>query len=162
MPDPITSASQVVAEKVVTEAPKNPAATGGTDFAEVLNQRLEQENQGPGLREQILQAFGMSPQGNELQAVSAEGLQVEPARISAGQEIRTHGKVLELLTEVNRDALHMESLVDLVSSSKNMSPQSLLAVQANLAVTVMQMEFTKSIAEQGNNSFKAIWTTNLA
>lgn len=162
MPDPITSASQVVVEKVVTEAPKGPAATHGTDFAEVLNQRLEQENQGPGLREQIMRAFGMSPQGNEVQAISAEGLQIEPARISAGQEIRTHGKVLDLLTDLNRDALHMESLVDLVGSSKNMSPQSLLAIQANLAMTVMQIEAWKGCAEGANTGVKTLLNTNFA
>ena len=166
MSDPISKIGSSISEKVIAEAQKQSSGvSGGSSFAEVLNEKMDKTDRSGGLREQILQAFGMGraeAPGAPVQSISAEGLDIEPARISAGQEIRTQGKVLDLLTEVNRGALQMDNLVDLIGSGRSMSPQSLLAIQANLSVNVLQMELFKSVVEQGNTGVKTLLNTNFA
>ena len=163
MAEVISKIGQTMVEKALTESQKSPAVTqGDSDFARLLNEKLDQTDRSGGLREQILQAFGMSQENAPVQAISAEGLEIDPSRIAASQEIRSQGKVLDLLTDVNRGALQMDSMIDLVGSGRNMSPQSLLAVQATLSVNVLQMELTKSIFEQVNTGTKTLLNTSFA
>lgn len=161
MSDPISKVGQSVTERVLTEAQKASGQSQGSDFASILNEKLGQVDQQSGLRQQILQAFGMEPESS-VKAISAEGLEIQPSQISGGQEIRTQGKVVELLSEVNRGALQMDNLVELIGSGKTMSPQGLLAAQASLASNVFGMEIVKSCAEQGSTGVKTVLNTNFA
>ena len=153
-----TQAVQSAVQKVATEAPKNApgVAGGGSDFAKLLNQRLEQPNR---VNDQILQSFGVSPE-KQMKAISAEGLEIKPESIKQGQEIRSNGKVLDLLTDVNRGALHLESISEMATSGQKFTPAELLGMQAGVAQITLSIELTGKCFEQINTGTKQLLQTS--
>ncbi len=150
-------ATQVALEKAGSETAKPASGTG--DFSQLLAERMEQHGQ---MTQEILQAFGMSPQAASApKAISAAGLSIPTSAIQASQEIRTQGKTLELLTDVNRSALQMDGIVDLMSSGRHFSPQELLALQAGMHQIVLEVELAGKMVEQGASSFKQINNTQV-
>lgn len=149
--------AQTVAEKTVTEGQKG--ASGASDFNKLLTERLDQHSQ---MTKQVLEVFGMGPQNQpQVQAVSAEGLEIRPEQITVNQEIRTHGKTMELLTEWNRSGLQMESIGDVLNSGRRFSPQELLGLQAGLHQIVLEVELAGKCVEQGSNSLKTTLQQNI-
>lgn len=163
MSEVIAKVGQAVAERALTEGSKN-AGVGSSqgNFAELLQEKLDQSDRTGSLRNEILKTFGMAPNEPEMKAISAEGLEIKTQTISGGQEIRTNGKVLDLLSGFNREMHQMESTVDLVGSQKELSPRSLLQIQAGLAMNVLHLELLKSVVEQGNTGVKTLLNTSFA
>ncbi len=157
MPEIAMKVGQTVAEKMVTGAPKGP--TGGeSDFSKLLTEKLDQSSS---MHQKIIESFGLSPQ-KEMQAVSAEGLDIRSDRIASTHEIRTEGKIVDLLTDVNRDALQMDNIIEMATSGKKFTAGELLAMQAGVAQITLSIELTGKAFEQVNTGTKQLLQTNFA
>lgn len=157
--DPAAKIGQSVVEKVITEAQKNTASVTGesSDFAKVLATKLDTQTE---MTKQIMNSFGMGPDMNKVKSLSAEGLEIKPSQVTVTQEIRTNGKALDLLTDVNRGALQMDSLMELTTSGKKFSPGELLAMQAGMHQIALSIDLTGKIVEQVNTGTKQLLNTN--
>jgi hypothetical protein len=145
-----------VAEKAVTEGAKGPAGQGESSFSKLLSERLENTGE---MGQAVLKAFGLAPK-QEIQAISAEGLEIQPAQITVKDEMRTHGKALSLLTDVNRQALQMDSFIELASSGRHFTPAELLALQAGVHQIALNVDLTGKILEQLNGGVQRLLQTN--
>jgi hypothetical protein len=153
-----TKVGTSIAEKVLTEAQKGgPLGMGESDFQKVLTSKLEAQTE---MTKQIMNSFGMGPESTKIQAVSAEGLEIKPAQVSANQEIRTHGKTMDLLTDVNRGALQMDSLMELTTSGRKFTPPELLAMQAGMHQIALSIDLTGKIVETINSGTKQLLNTS--
>jgi|SRR5579885_2374238 len=150
---------QSVVEKVITESQKAPGSmpTGDSDFAKVLTTKLEAQNE---MTKQIINSMGMGPDMNKIHAISAEGLEIKPSQVTVHEEIRTNGKALDLLTDVNRGALQMDGIMELTTSGKRFSPGELLAMQAGMHQIALSIDLTGKIVEQVNTGTKQLLNTN--
>ncbi len=157
--------TQTIADKAVSEAGnqgsggltqvgQNPAES--SPFEQILSHKIEESSASKGkLNGQILESFGLVPE-KKIGAISAQGLEISPAEIRGSQEIRTHGKVMDLLTEVNRGAHQMEDMITLATSGQKFTPAELLAMQAGLSQKVFQLEITSKVVETGASSTKQV------
>ncbi len=162
MPDIALKIGQSIAEKTLTEGQNGPVSAGTSDFAKLLEQKMDQQGQ---TTQKLLESLGMSPtQAPTIQAMSASGLDIQPPKVSTGAtEVRTQGKVMELLTEVNRGAHQMESMVQMIGTpGKKFTMQEMLVIQASLHPLVLHLELTGKLVEQGGNSVKTLVQTNVA
>ncbi len=152
-----------IAEKAVTESSKSApsvgsAGTGGvSEFEKVLTGRLESQSE---MTKQILSAFGGGDQNFKPKSISAEGLEIRTSEVTSQQEIRSHGKTLDLLSDVNRGALQMENLMDLTTSGRKFSPPELLAMQAGMHQIALSIDLTGKIVEQVNSGTKQLLNTS--
>ncbi len=146
-----------IAEKVLTDVQKNAPLKGTeSDFQKVLTARLESQSE---MTKQIVNAFGMGSD-TKIHSVSAEGLEIKSGEITANQEIRTHGKTMDLLSDVNRGALQMDSLMDLTTSGRKFTPPELLAMQAGMHQIALSIDLTGKIVEQINTGTKQLLNTS--
>ncbi len=155
MADLAISVGQSVAERALTESGKGGVTSGASPFEKVLTQKLDQT---PQLNQQIMESFGVSPE-KQIQSISAKGLDIQ--QISVNSEIRTHGKTMDLLTEVNRGALQMEDMMQLMTSGQKFTGSELLYLQANMHDIVLRTEMAMKIGEQSASSFKQINQTQI-
>ena len=71
-------------------------------------------------------------------------------------------KVLDMLGEVNKGQLQMDSLVNhILYSGKRFSNQELLVIQAHVFHFAQMTELTVKVAEQGVSSVKAVLNTQV-
>lgn len=157
MVDIAAKVGQSVAEKVMTDAQKGTGGAGGSDFEKVLTSKLEMQTE---MTKQIMNSFGMGPDANKIHSISAEGLEIKPSEVTVNQEIRTNGKTLDLLSDVNRGALQMESLMELTTSGRKFSPPELLAMQAGMHQIALSIDLTGKIVEQANTGTKQLLNTS--
>ncbi len=171
MSEIVSQIASTLTEKMVSET-----GTGGlsqnsgsivgqtqeSPFAQVLASQVEattvSTSSSPShgkLNSQVLESFGLVPE-KKIGAISAQGLDISPTEIRAGQEIRTHGKVMDILTEVNRGAHQMEDMITLATSGQKFTPAELLAMQAGLSQKVFQLEITSKVVETGASSTKQV------
>ena len=149
---------QSIAEKVLTEAQKNaPTAGGESDFQKVLTTKLEAQSE---MTKQIMNSFGMGNDATKIKSVSAEGLEIKPNQVSANQEITTHGKTMDLLSDVNRGALQMDNLMELTTSGRKFTPPELLAMQAGMHQIALSIDLTGKIVETLNSGTKQLLNTS--
>lgn len=144
---------QTIAEKVMSDTGKNAMPSVETDFAKVLAGQIDGVDKPSSKTNQILEAFGMVPE-KEIGSISAEGLEIQPASISSSQEIRSNGKVMDLLSEVNRGALRMEDMMHVATSGAKLTPGQMLSMQASMASMVWQLEISGKITEISTNAVK--------
>ena len=160
MTDISVKIGQTVAEKVVSEGAKSSPQMGESDFYKLLTEKIDQQGE---MTKQVLESFGMSgDQQAKIQSISAEGLEIQTENVASGQEIRSNGKALDLLTDVNRSALQMEEIIQMTTSARRFSPQELLALQAGLHQIVLEVELAGKTVEQGSNSLKQTLQTQVA
>ncbi len=158
MADIALKVGQSIAERIVTDASKGSAAGPYSNFEQVLTSRLDSQSQ---MTKQIMSAFGMG-EDKKLQAVSAEGLEIKPSQVTVHEEIRTNGKAMDLLSDVNRGALQMDNLMELTTSGRKFSPAELLAMQAGMHQIALGIDLTGKIVEQVNSGVKQLLQTNFA
>lgn len=160
MADVAAKVGTSIVEKVLTEVQKGPAQGSETPFSKLMSDRLDQHNT---MMQQMMEVFGM-PQDKQLQvkAISAEGLEISPNAVVSNQEIRTHGKALDLLSDVNRGALQLDNIIDVATSGRKFSPPELLALQAGVHQCALQIDLTGKILEQVNTGTKQLLQTNFA
>lgn len=164
MPDVVSKAVQGLAEKLATEVSKNPSAGSSSKFEQLLSTQIQDMAGQTEMTEKIMQSFGLGVEKKPTQvpAISGEGLEIEPSSLSPSHEIRTQGKAMEILTEVNRGALQMDHIIELTTSGRTFTPPELLALQAGVHEIALTIDLTGKIVEQTNSSFKTVHQTNFA
>lgn len=111
----------------------------------------------------VMEAFGMSGDGSQqMKAISAEGLEIDPKGISSSQSIDGQNKMVDYVSEINRSGLRMEELTRVASSGKSFSPGELLALQAAVHTAGMEIELGSKVVEMANSSFKTLQNVNVA
>ncbi len=155
MADITVSVGSNLAEKALQDKAKSAPSGGDSPFEKLLNQKLDAHPS-----QQIFEAFGKSPE-QQMKSVSAEGLKIEPTQIQVNSEIKSNGKVADMLSEVNRGALQMEEMMKVMTSGKQFSAGELLYFQANMADIVMRTEMSMKVGEQMASSFKQINQTQI-
>lgn len=157
MADIAIQIGQSIAEKSFTESGKNPASLDNSRFEQILSNKIDQS---PHMNQQVLESFGMVPE-KQIQAISAQGLDIQPSQISVNSEIRTEGRALDLLTDVNRSALQMEDMVKMVTSGQKFTAAEIICLQASVSDTVLRTEMAMKIGEQTASSFKQVNQTQI-
>ena len=100
---------------------------------------------------------------NQMQAIEGGSVsftpELEVAEISRPQ---TSEKVLDMLGEVNKGHMQMDSLVNhILHSGKKFSNQELLVIQAHVFHFAQMTELTVKVAEQGVSGIKSILNTQV-
>ena len=100
---------------------------------------------------------------NHMQSLEGGGVSFEPAEhVTEIGKPEASEKVLDMLGEVNRGHMQMDSLVNhILYSGKKFSNQELLVVQAHVFHFAQMTELTVKVAEQGVSSVKAVMNTQV-
>lgn len=122
--------------------------TGGQDFANLM---------------------GMTGQGQEIdptsrmQAMGADGVSFTPTEQATGiTDPAASEKVMDMLGEVNKGQMQMDTLVNhVLYSGKKFSNQELMVIQAHVFHFAQMTELTVKIAEQGVSSVKSVLNTQV-
>ena len=118
----------------------------GTEFADMLgmgNQKID-----PTAKMQTLQADGVS--------FSPVEKVTKISRPEVGE------KVLDMMGEVNKGQMQMDSLVNhVLYSGKRFSNQELMVIQAHVFHFAQMTELTVKVAEQGVSSVKSVINTQV-
>ena len=104
----------------------------------------------------------IDPTGN-VQSISGTGFEFKP-----GEEVTGLGKpdtsqrVVDMLGEVNKGQMQMDSMVNqILYSGKKFSNQELLCIQAHVFHFAQMTELTVKVAEQGVTSVKSVLNTQV-
>jgi len=99
---------------------------------------------------------------------SMQSLSGESVSFSAGEAVAskdapgTTQKLVDLLSEVNKGQMQMDSLVNnILYSGRRFSNQELLVIQAHVFHFAQMTELTVKVAEQGVSSVKAVLNTQV-
>jgi hypothetical protein len=118
----------------------------GTEFADMLG--MGNQNIDPTAKMQSLQADGVS--------FSPADKVTEISRPQVGD------KVLDMMGEVNKGQMQMDSLVNhVLYSGKRFSNQELMVIQAHVFQFAQMTELTVKVAEQGVSSVKSVLNTQV-
>lgn len=111
--------------------------------------------------EQMMEMYGLGEKdAPAFRAVSAENVNFDLKSYSQEQDIRSQHKILDLLSEVNRGQLHMESILELATSGRGFKPQELLALQAGVYQIAQELEITSKVAENFSMNVRTLMNTN--
>lgn len=99
----------------------------------------------------------------QMQALQGDGVTFNPAEgITEIGRPEASGKVLDLLGDVNKGQMQMDSLVNhILYSGKKFSNQELLVIQAHVFHFAQMTELTVKVAEQGVSSVKSVLNTQV-
>ncbi|MBI2500730.1 MAG: hypothetical protein HYW02_04560, partial [Deltaproteobacteria bacterium] len=121
----------------------------GLDFDKLLQ---EQMGQSENTQKMIEGMFGtQSEGGSSLKVMSGEGVTVDPDKVAGAKR----SDLLHVLNDVNRSALQMDQMIEMVTSGQKFNPQELLAIQAGVYQVVMEVDLTGQIvssADRARNS----------
>ncbi len=147
-----------VAEKATGGAAS--ATPKGSNFQEVLAGADNQLN-----LTDLSSSLGVDPTElsggvGQFQAISAENVTMDPTKLHAGSNISNTDKVVDMLSEVNKGQVQMDSLLnEVLYSGKKFSNQELLVVQAQIHHFSEMTELTVKVAEQSVNNLRQIQNT---
>ena len=96
---------------------------GGSDFNKVLEQTTQSD-------------------ASRIKAISSGEIPVNPHLVEAGKKT----DLLHLLGDVNRSGLQIDSMIEMVTNNHAMSAQNLLAAQAAVSYSVLEVDFAGQIA----------------
>lgn len=104
----------------------------------------------------------ISPASN-LSTIGGDGVSFTPAEgMTDLSSPQASEKVLDLLGEVNKGQMQMDSLVNhVLYSGKKFSNQELLVIQAHVFHFAQMTELTVKVAEQGVSSVKSVLNTQV-
>lgn len=131
----------------------------GMSFQEVLNESTKSS-------ETFADMMGIR-ETNTTPTAHMESLNGDAINFVPEQAEAIHGpdgsrKVVEMLSEVNKSHLQMDSLVNhILYSGKRFNNQELLVIQAHVFHIAQMSELTVKVAEQGVSSVKAVLNTQL-
>lgn len=153
-----------VIEKTVTEVGKqqqfNNLPEGGSPFQQMLD---TMSADGGMVSELGLDNGEIGLPSYDVNAISAEGINVDTANLQVGLE-RPDGinKVVNLLSEVNDSQTQMQNMVNqILYSEKRFTNQELLAIQAHVFHFAQMTELVVKVADQGVSSVKSVLNTNI-
>ncbi|MBI2083118.1 MAG: hypothetical protein HYT76_06070 [Deltaproteobacteria bacterium] len=119
-----------------------------SDFNKILEGQLSQTDD----TKMIEQALGLENKSPSMKVMSADQISLDPSQVGLEGQ-RTDP--LHLLNEVNRSALQMDQMIEMVTSGGSFSPQELLAIQAGVYQIVQEVDLTGQIvssADRARNS----------
>lgn len=104
----------------------------------------------------------LSTTGN-MQSLSGDNVSFKPGdEVTSIGQPETSQKVVDLLSEVNKGQMQMDSMVNnILYSGKKFSNQELLCIQAHVFHFAQMTELTVKVAEQGISSVKAVLNTQV-
>lgn len=104
----------------------------------------------------------IDPSGG-LQSVAGNSFQFSPGESAVGLEKPDSSqKVVDMLGEVNKGQMQMDSMVNqILYSGKKFSNQELLCIQAHVFHFAQMTELTVKVAEQGVSSVKSVLNTQV-
>jgi len=104
----------------------------------------------------------IDPTGN-MQTLAGNKVDFKPGEDATGlSKPDTSQKVVDLLGDVNKGQMQMDSLVNqILYSGKKFSNQELLCIQAHVFHFAQMTELTVKVAEQGVSSVKAVLNTQI-
>lgn len=102
----------------------------------------------------------IDPTGN-MESLAGNSIEFKPGEEAVGVgKPDTSQKVVDMLSEVNKGQMQMDSMVNnILYSGKKFSNQELLCIQAHVFHFAQMTELTVKVAEQAVSSFKAITNT---
>lgn len=163
MTDPITGK---LSSKVIDSAAGASEKAGGIQGRgeSPFKDMLEQMEVGKEFAEALgIDTGSLGLSGAPLNAISAEGIAVDPSGLTVGIE-RPDGaqKIIDMLSEVNKGQMQMDALVnEILYSGKRFTNQELLAIQAHVFHFAQMTELTVKVAEQGVSSVKTVLNTQI-
>ena len=131
-----------------------------SSFKELLGQKMENGTE-------FANALGMLDNDvtpiNSMQAIEGSGVSFEPAEhVTEMAKPEASEKVLDMLGEVNKGQMQMDSLVNhILYSGKRFSNQELMVIQAHVFHFAQMTELTVKVAEQGVSSVKSVLNTQV-
>lgn len=131
----------------------------GTSFKEVLNNI----DVGKEFAEQLgIGDASFQPTG-KMQTLEANAVNFKPGdEVTSIGKPETSRKIVDMLSEVNKGQMQMDSLVNnILYSGKKFSNQELLCIQAHVFHYAQMTELTVKVAEQGVSSVKAVLNTQV-
>lgn len=149
-----------IAEKVGGDA--GSAAPKGQSFQDVLSGA----DDGAGATDLSsslgLDTSDLSSGMGQFNAISAEGVTVDPSKVSGAANVSGSDKVVSMLNEVNKGQMQMDGLLnDVLYSGKKFSNQELLVIQAQIHHFSEMTELTVKVAEQAVNNVRQIQNTQV-
>ncbi len=119
---------------------------GGGDFQKLLETVMTEGDD----TQLIKSMVGLDNDSVQYKVTAAESLNLSSTQLG---EQRTNA--IHLLNEVNRSALRMDTLIEMVTTGQHFSSQELLAVQAGVYQIVQEVDLTGQIvssADRARNS----------
>ncbi len=100
---------------------------------------------------------------NQMQALNGEAVSFSPVdQVTGLSQPETSKKVMDMLGDVNRGQMQMDSLVNhVLYSGKKFSNQELLVIQAHVFHFAQMTELTVKVAEQSVSSVKSVLNTQV-
>lgn len=153
----------------LTEKAVEKAAQGGAknNTGPIEDSPFKQLMQEMDVGQEMVDILGMGKegavQGAKLASISAEAIQLKPEALHVGPEgSKGLDKVVDLLGEVNKGQMQMDSLVnEILYSGKRFTPSELLAIQAHVFQFAQMTELTVKVAEHGIGSVKSVLNTQV-
>lgn len=104
----------------------------------------------------------IDPTGN-VQSLSGTGFEFKPTDdVTSLGKPDSSRKVVDMLSEVNKGQMQMDSMVNqILYSGKKFSNQELLCIQAHVFHFAQMTELTVKVAEQGVTSVKSVLNTQV-
>lgn len=160
----IAKLSAKAIEKAVAEVSKEQQFTSLPEDGSPFQKMLDSVSEGQEFAAKLgvdNQAIGMQASG--VQAISAEGIPIDTANFATGmREPEGINKVVDMLSEVNKGQMQMETMVnEILYSGKKFSNQELLAIQAHVFHFAQVTELVVKTADQGVSSIKSLLNTNI-
>jgi len=132
----------------------------GASFKDVLSQKMDNGTE-------FAQAMGLMDNDitptNQMQSIQGEGVSFTPEmQVTDVSNPEAGEKVLDMLGEVNKGQMQMNSLVNhILYSGKRFSNQELMVIQAHVFHFAQMTELTVKVAEQGVSSVKSVLNTQV-
>ena len=100
---------------------------------------------------------------NQVQAMGGDGVSFTPTEGATGvTDPAASEKVVDMLGEVNKGQMQMDTLVNhVLYSGKKFSNQELIVIQAHVFHFAQMTELTVKVAEQGVSSVKTVLNTQV-
>jgi len=132
----------------------------GSSFKDIFNQI---DTTGQSFAESLgIGNATIDPTGN-MQSLTGNGINFKPGEeaVGVGKPDSTQ-KVVDLLGDVNKGQMQMDSMVNqILYSGKKFSNQELLCIQAHVFHFAQMTELTVKVAEQGVSSVKSVLNTQI-
>lgn len=150
-------------EKALQNSTTDLKPIGNNGQTASFQEMLEQQEVGQEMVELMDSSGSEMMPAATMQSIDATSIEVSPMSANIGLEPPAGStKVVNMLSEVNKGQLQMDSLVNqILYSNKRFSNQELLAIQAHVFHFAQMTELTVKVAEQGVSSIKSIQNTQI-
>lgn len=148
--------------KAVVKSDEFARPADGASFKDVLSQMDSGQDFANSLGMMGGESQDLTPV-NQMQALGADAVAFSPTESSVGiSDPAATEKVMDMLGEVNKGQMQMDSLVNhVLYSGKKFSNQELMVIQAHVFHFAQMTELTVKVAEQSVSSVKSVLNTQV-